>query len=136
MKIVFGKSITPARRATTYVRDAHPLVAQGEGTEWLLRLKSGELVNPLLFCGLDAAGEPTYAMGRTAAHPNGDYAFPSITSVSVSKDGRRGRTVHAPEFTQEIAIHVAAVRAAFSDPDFVTAVLAAIGEQEKVRRKV
>lgn len=134
MKIVFGKSTTPAQRATTYVRDAHPLQAAGE---WRLKLKSGESVNPLLFCGLDAAGEPTFAMGRTEAHPNGDYAFPSITSVSViGKDGRSRRTVHAPEFTQEIAIHVAAVRAAFSDPDFVTATLAAIGEQEKARRKL
>jgi hypothetical protein len=135
MRIVFGKSTVPAQRATTYVRDAHPLVAQGEGTEWLLRLESGELVNPLLFCGLDAAGEPTYAMHRTEAHSNGDFAFPAITSVSVQA-GRSRRTVHKPEWTQEIAIHVAAVRAAFSDPDFVTAVLAAIGEQEQARRKV
>jgi len=133
MKVTFGKD--PAVRASgriTYVKDAHPLVAGGE---WRLKLKTGETVNPLLFVGLDAAGEPAYAMLRTESHPNGDYAKPAISSVSiVAKDGRSRRTVHAPEWIAEIGIHVAACRAAFADPDFVTATLAAIGEQEKARR--
>ena len=133
MKVTFGKD--PAVRASgriTYVKDAHPLVAGGE---WRLKLKTGETVNPLLFVGLIADGEPAYAMLRTESHPNGDYAKPAISSVSImAKDGRSRRTVHAPEWIAEIGIHVAACRAAFADPDFVTATLAAIGEQEKARR--